>query len=114
MSEVPTLPGVFRSLSATNTNCGGTISFSGLTAIVRFLSSTKVEMSMMLSSKEVSFKSAIVLALFLAVPPPVKGCDVEIRGCPSPIAKLVSNALFNTLAPLTSLVCCILLAKALV
>ena len=65
-------------------------------------------------SKLVSFKSAAVLNSFRKVLPLVRGWSVAQSSFPSPPVMVLSNALFNTAADLTCLVCAILLANALV
>ena len=67
---------------------------SACTEIVKPLSSVKVEMSINASSNEASFKSAIVVALLAAVPPPASGCALLISDTPSPPVKLDEKALF--------------------
>ena len=113
LSAVPDLKSDCKILSATKTNCGGTTSLSGCTDIIKPLSSVKVEISMKASSSDASFKSAIVLALLAAEPPPASGWSDAIRDLPSPPRKDDENALFKTSAPLTSLVLAIDFANAL-
>ena len=73
LSDVPTLPGLLISLSATNCKAGGIINFCPCKAIVKFLSSTNVEIEISESSKEVSFRSVNEEGLLLSVPPPPRG-----------------------------------------
>ena len=114
LSEVPTLPGVPMSLSATNCRFVGTISFIPLRARIMSLSSLKLAISINEFSKEVSFKSAAVLNSLLNVPPLDRGWSVAQSSYPSPPVKLELKALFRIAAALTCLVCAILLANALV
>ena len=73
LSAVPDLCGELSILSATKTSCGGIISLSAWTEIIHPLSSVKVDMSINASSKDVSLRSAIEVALLATEPPPAKG-----------------------------------------
>jgi hypothetical protein len=60
-------------LSATNRSCDGITNFEPFRATIKFLSSTKLLISISAFSREVSFKSAFTVGSFANVPPYASG-----------------------------------------
>ena len=114
LSDVPTLPGVSISLSATNCKAGGMINLLACALIFKFLSSLKSAISINACSSEVSLRSAETDSSFLNSTFATVGWSVAQSSFPSPPTNEELNALFNTLAAFTCFVCCIERAKALV
>ena len=97
LSDVCTRPGDSISLSATNCNAGGIMSFVACALIFMPLSSLKSEISINDCSNEVSFKSAAVDNSFLKSMLPTVGWSVAHSSFPSPPTKDELKALFKTL-----------------